>query len=207
MDHVKISIVTSLLALVSFVGCAAPIEEPTPMDRSATAQAPTGPELPIPATPEGAQGPDATKWGAFPGWTAGQAATCSDARWQLSGADIAPGSTVLDSTTNLTWGYHDVWSFQSTANPATDAAASCVTTYGAGFRLPTQAELAVLTGAKAGCPLPGAFATVWIEPVLTSDGCTDLKSGLSITVSSPAGAAQCNPTYAPVGVHEVLCVH
>lgn len=157
-----------VLVLASLTGCAAATEAPTTPElepKVATPPTVAPEETPAPVVP--------TKTEDFP-------ATCVAARF------TSPAPTrVKDATTGLEWIATDIAYFPGQF-PTANAACGFD---GGGFRAATTAEVLELAGAIPGCTLPGLFAPVynWAPnakasgplPIVTSDGCVDVKAGVS----------------------------
>jgi hypothetical protein len=127
-------------------------------------------------------------------------ASCVSPRFASSAGDEGP--TITDSTTSLTWLATDV-PFVEDHFPSPDAACGFD---GGGYRAATTAEVLALAAAIPGCSLPGLFHAVyaWAPdatgalPIMTSDGCVDVRAGVSY-------AGDCSLASSPYA-RDTLCV-
>lgn len=161
-------IVIALLVALVLGGCAAatdPPSSPSP-DPVATVDAPA----PAPVAP-----PELVP----PTHTQDSPAACTSPRF------VSVGVNVKDATTGLEWIGTDIAYPQ---DGVTTAGSACA--LDAGYRPATTAEVLALTSALPGCQLPAAFHAVYVwatlgffpnnaRPIVTSDGCVDVKTGTS----------------------------
>ncbi len=167
----RLIIALVVASVLSLVGCAAATESPgTPTHEPvATADVP-------------AQAPDAPPADSVaPTHTEDFTAACTSTRF------TSTGTHVTDGTTGLVWLATDI----AYPDSATPPPPSAVCAQEAGFRAATTAEVVALGQAIPGCSLPGLFAPVyaWAPnatssgplPITTSDGCVDVKAGVSFT--------------------------
>ncbi len=157
-----------LIAALVLGGCAAATESPTtPEAPSVAVVAPK----PAPSSPP-ADVPGPAHVEDFP-------ASCVAARF------TATGTHMTDATTGLTWIATDVaYQPSPTATPVVACGFD-----GGGFRPATTAEVLAIATAIPGCTLPGLMHAVYAwapnakaagpMPVVTSDGCVDVKAGVS----------------------------